>query len=67
MTDPAAVADDRLGIRNSIRGRMERHGGRASVRSSPGEGAEVRLVMALRDPDRGPDQRASAVPDEETR
>jgi signal transduction histidine kinase len=41
----AAVPDDRLGIRESIIGRMERHGGSATVRSTPGEGTEVRLEL----------------------
>ncbi len=43
--DPARVADDRQGVRSSIVGRMERHGGTASVRSTPGEGTEVRLAL----------------------
>lgn len=38
--DPAVVPDDRAGVRNSIIGRMERHGGRATIRSGP-EGTEV--------------------------
>jgi phage shock protein PspC (stress-responsive transcriptional regulator)/anti-sigma regulatory factor (Ser/Thr protein kinase) len=43
--DPAAVAADRQGIRRSIVGRLERHGGRASVWSVPGEGTEVELCV----------------------
>ena len=43
--DRAAVAADRRGIAESIEGRMARHGGRATVRSAPGEGTEVELVM----------------------
>jgi signal transduction histidine kinase len=43
--DLATVEDDRHGVRGSILGRMERHGGRAEIRSSPGEGTEVRLTM----------------------
>ncbi len=39
------VPDDRLGVRESIVGRTERHGGTATVRSTPGEGTEVRLRM----------------------
>lgn len=39
------VADDRMGVRGSIIGRMERHGGNARVRSAPGEGTEIRLEM----------------------
>lgn len=41
------VAEDRLGVRNSIIGRMERHGGSADIRTAPGEGTEVRLAMDL--------------------
>jgi signal transduction histidine kinase len=41
--DPTSVPDDRLGVRRSIVGRMERHGGSAEIRSKPGEGTEVRL------------------------
>jgi signal transduction histidine kinase len=43
--DPAAVPGDRRGISESIRARMARHGGTAGVRSVPGEGTEVELVM----------------------
>jgi signal transduction histidine kinase/phage shock protein PspC (stress-responsive transcriptional regulator) len=39
------VPDDRLGLRHSVMGRMERHGGRATVRSDPETGTEVRLEM----------------------
>ena len=42
--DPAAVPGDRRGVRESIVGRMERHGGRAEIHSSP-EGTEVQLVL----------------------
>jgi signal transduction histidine kinase/phage shock protein PspC (stress-responsive transcriptional regulator) len=45
--DPAAVADDRHGVRRSIVDRMERHGGSGEVRSQPGEGTEVRLHLPL--------------------
>ena len=38
------VAGDRMGVRGSIIGRMERHGGRAEIRTAPGEGTEVRLT-----------------------
>lgn len=41
--DLDGVPEDRAGVRHSIVGRMERHGGRASVKTSPGEGTEVRL------------------------
>jgi signal transduction histidine kinase len=43
--EPATVPDDRRGLRESIVGRMERHGGRAAVHSVPGEGTEVELVI----------------------
>jgi signal transduction histidine kinase len=40
------VAGDRKGIAESIRGRMSRHGGTATIRSVMGEGTEVALSMA---------------------
>jgi signal transduction histidine kinase/phage shock protein PspC (stress-responsive transcriptional regulator) len=43
--DPETIPADRLGVRGSIQDRMRRHGGTAIVRSVPGEGTEVRLVM----------------------
>ncbi len=43
--DPGAVPEDRLGLRQSVRGRMDRHGGNAVVRSTPGEGTEIQLEM----------------------
>jgi len=43
--DPDAVADDRRGIAESIRGRMERVGGTARIVSSPGDGTEVELEL----------------------
>jgi signal transduction histidine kinase len=43
--EPAAVRDDRRGISESIVGRMERHGGRAELRSEAGEGTEIELTM----------------------
>ncbi len=49
--DPDDIADDRMGVRRSIIGRMERHGGTATVRSGPGEGTEIRLQMAPGRPD----------------
>ena len=39
------VGEDRMGVKGSILDRMERHGGKASVRSRPGEGTEVRLEI----------------------
>ena len=41
----AQIADDRHGVRDSILGRMDRHGGEATVRSTAGEGTEVRLHL----------------------
>ena len=43
--DLAAVPEDRRGVRESIVGRMQRHGGRATVHSAPGTGTEVELVI----------------------
>jgi signal transduction histidine kinase len=43
--DVDAVAADRQGVRGSIVARIERHGGRVTVRSSPGEGTEVQMRM----------------------
>ena len=43
--DLDAVPEDRRGVRESIVGRMARHGGRAVVHSSPGAGTEVELVI----------------------
>ena len=43
--DPDAVPADRRGVRESIVGRMERHGGNAVIHSVPGEGTEVELRM----------------------
>lgn len=41
--DLDTVASDRMGIRESIIGRMSRYGGHASIRTAPGEGTEVRI------------------------
>jgi signal transduction histidine kinase len=43
--DPATVPDDRRGVRESIVGRMERHGGRARIASDPQAGTEVELIL----------------------
>ncbi|SDK49095.1 phage shock protein C (PspC) family protein [Arthrobacter sp. ov407] len=44
--DPDSVPPDRLGVRESIIGRMNRHGGTAAIISSPG-GTEVRLRLPV--------------------
>jgi signal transduction histidine kinase/phage shock protein PspC (stress-responsive transcriptional regulator) len=43
--DPEAVSGDRRGVRESIIGRMKRHGGKVEIRSAPGEGTEVELSI----------------------
>ena len=43
--DLDAVPADRRGLRESVIGRMERHGGRAEIHTRPGEGTEVELVI----------------------
>jgi signal transduction histidine kinase len=43
--DPEDVPADRKGVAESIRARMARRGGQATVRSTPGEGTEVALRM----------------------
>jgi signal transduction histidine kinase len=43
--DPDAVPQDRRGVRESIVGRMARHGGRAAIHSAPGAGTEVELTL----------------------
>ena len=43
--DPDRVPADRRGVRESIVGLMERHGGRAVVHTALGEGTEIELVM----------------------
>ncbi|KRE79631.1 ATP-binding protein [Arthrobacter sp. Soil763] len=44
--DPGSIPPDRLGVRESIMGRMRRHGGTAAIASGP-DGTEVRLRLPL--------------------
>jgi signal transduction histidine kinase len=46
--DPEVISPDRGGIRESIYGRLQRHGGTAEIYSAPGEGTEVQLRMPRR-------------------
>ncbi|MEU5538204.1 PspC domain-containing protein [Streptomyces sp. NPDC020362] len=43
--DLDSIPDDRMGVRESIIGRMERNGGTARLRTVPGGGTEVELEM----------------------
>ncbi len=43
--DPDAVSSDRRGLAESVRARMTRRGGSATIRSAPGQGTEVTLAM----------------------
>ena len=43
--DPDAVPEDRRGVRESIVGRMRRHGGDAVVHTGVGAGTEVELRL----------------------
>jgi signal transduction histidine kinase len=45
--DPALVGGDRRGLADSIRGRMERAGGRCTITSEAGHGTEVELVLPI--------------------
>jgi signal transduction histidine kinase/phage shock protein PspC (stress-responsive transcriptional regulator) len=56
--DPESVPADRKGLAESIRGRMARRGGTATVTSAPGEGAKVSLNM----PRTAPSQPSSPRP-----
>jgi signal transduction histidine kinase len=46
--DPSRVPTDRQGLRASIVERLDRHGGRSSIVSAPGQGTEVELVLPRR-------------------
>jgi signal transduction histidine kinase/phage shock protein PspC (stress-responsive transcriptional regulator) len=43
--DMDQVEESRHGVRGSIIGRMDRHGGNAEIRSAHGDGTEVRLIL----------------------
>lgn len=43
--DPEAIADDRMGLRGSIIGRMERSGGSAKIKSAAEGGTEIHLTV----------------------
>ncbi|MFC8040094.1 PspC domain-containing protein [Paenarthrobacter sp. NPDC057355] len=47
-----AIPDDRLGVKESIIGRMKRHGGTAVINSSS-DGTEVRLALPSANPEMG--------------
>ncbi|MEU8683256.1 PspC domain-containing protein [Streptomyces sp. NPDC048611] len=51
--DLDAVPGDRMGVRESIIGRMERHGGTARLRSAPEGGTVVELEMERAETERG--------------
>jgi len=63
--DPDAVPDDRHGLADSVRGRMERHGGTVRLRPRPGEGTEVHLCLPLGEAEAGtaaPAEHVAAAP-----
>jgi signal transduction histidine kinase/phage shock protein PspC (stress-responsive transcriptional regulator) len=43
--DVESIPADRRGVRESIISRMQRHGGKATIRSTPGAGTEVELML----------------------
>jgi signal transduction histidine kinase len=43
--DPAAVAPDRRGLHDSIARRVAQVGGTSEIRSTPGQGTEIRLEV----------------------
>ncbi|WP_369775646.1 PspC domain-containing protein [Saccharopolyspora cebuensis] len=47
--DPEQVPDDRHGLADSVRGRVERHGGEVRLRTAPGSGTEVQMRMPRAD------------------
>jgi signal transduction histidine kinase/phage shock protein PspC (stress-responsive transcriptional regulator) len=59
--DPDLVPADRLGVRESIIGRMSRHGGTAAISSGP-DGTEVRLRLPVSPAESAPAPAAAATP-----
>lgn len=51
--DPEQVPRDRHGLADSIRDRVQRHGGSVRVRTAPGEGTEVQMRMPRSAPSGG--------------
>lgn len=49
--DPDDIPDDRHGVQNSIRARVERRGGAVRVKSEPGRGTDIRITMPRADVD----------------
>jgi signal transduction histidine kinase len=60
--DTESIAEDRMGVRGSIIGRVERHGGTATIRSRPGEGTEVALSVPVRTADSTPTEPTPTEP-----
>ena len=56
----ADVPEDRLGVRESIIGRMNRHGGSAAILSGP-DGTEVRLRLPAASTDNGAKERSGTI------
>jgi signal transduction histidine kinase len=52
--DPASVPSDRKGLAESVQARMARRGGSVTIRSAPGDGAEIGLTMPRSAADRQP-------------
>ena len=59
--DPDTVDTDRQGLVRSVRGRMDRFGGSATIDSAPGRGTNVVLRMPRNPDDRGGVDDDSAV------
>jgi signal transduction histidine kinase len=59
--DPAGISDHRYGVRQSLRERMLRTGGRAEIESRPGHGTTVTLTCFRAGREAAPDDRAVIV------